>query len=596
MKNLRTSPLSLACVAAGLLASSAQAQTITPLIGAGDSLPNGLVTAIYNVDVNNVGSWMVELDTDNPDTLVDNAVVLNGAMIHQEGSSMGFPASHSSWFYKSYVDSMDINDHGDRLILFNVGDSTGASSDRKLILWTSGATGATYPILEEDVTPCTVAGEPAGALWDSIAEVWQNNNGTIVVAGRSNTDGDDMMAVITHDGAGNILSQTAFVVDGVIHSTQFPGSTGTHLDTVQTLGVSKQNFAINNSGQKMFFVDDQSYGAGGTPDYTTVDAHYYIDLNEIAWEGDDAPTPGSFPYNHMSSAEVDLNDAGSWVAVWDDDNGDTTQDFFIVKDGVVFMQEGQAPPGIGGGFVMTGAAWGGVQLSEGGDITWYCDWDDPDTTIDSGLYRNTNLLIQEGVTAIGGDPVDTISSSADGMACSDNGYYVIIELTLTTGGEGAYLIELAPGNAYCFGDGSGTPCPCANVGGPGQGCANGTGMGGVLAATGSASVSLSNLSLEVTQCPTGQPGLLFQGVNATGGGLGAVFGDGLRCAGGSVVRLETVFLDGSGTGSSSVNVASKGGVASGDTRYYQFWYRDPAGSACGALFNLTNGLELTWGL
>jgi hypothetical protein len=595
MKHRTALTLSLAACAAGLV-GSAEAQTITPLIGAGDALPNGLVTAIYNVDVNNVGSWLVELDTDNPDTAIDNAVVLNGTMIHQEGSSMGFPASHSSWFYKSYVDSMDINDNGDRLLLFNVGDSTGISSDRKLILWTNGATGATYPILEEHVTPCTVAGEPAGALWDSIAEVWQNNNDTIVIAGRSDTDTDDMMAVISHDGAGNILSQTVFVMDGVIHSTQFPGSTGTHLDTVQTLGVSKQNFSINNAGQKMFFVDDQSYGVGGTPDYTTVDAHYYIDLNEIAWEGSDAPTPGSWPYNHMSSAEVDLNDSGSWVAVWDDDNSDTTQDFFIVRDGVVFAQEGQAPPGIAGSFVMTGAAWGGVQLSEAGDITWYCDWDDPDTTIDSGLFRNTELLIQEGVTMIGGVPVDTISSSADGMACSDNGYYIVIELTLSTGAEGAYMIEVAPGTAYCFGDGSGAACPCANLGGPGEGCANGTGAGGILSATGSASVSLGNLSLDVAQCPSGQPGLLFQGLNATGGGLGSIFGDGLRCAGGSVVRLETVFLDGGGSGSSSVNISAKGGVSSGDTRYYQFWYRDPAGSPCGALFNLTNGLELNWGL
>ena len=35
----------------------------------------------------------------------------------------------------------------------------------------------------------------------------------------------------------------------------------------------------------------------------------------------------------------------------------------------------------------------------------------------------------------------------------------------------------------------------------------------------------------------------------------------------------------------------------GDTRCYQFWYRDPLPSApCGSTFNLTNAIELTWGM
>ncbi len=36
------------------------------------------------------------------------------------------------------------------------------------------------------------------------------------------------------------------------------------------------------------------------------------------------------------------------------------------------------------------------------------------------------------------------------------------------------------------------------------------------------------------------------------------------------------------------------GLATGDIGLYQYWYRNPAGSPCGAGFNLTNGLEITW--
>ena len=146
-----------------LLSLSASAQTITPLIVEGDLLPHGQVTAIYNMDVNDTGDWLVELDTDQVLTTMDNAIVYNGSVIHQEGTSMGFPASHvGSWVYDSFVAAMDINDNGDRLVMFNVEDVSMVLSDRKLILWSNGSTGVVYPLLEEDVTPNTVAGEPAG--------------------------------------------------------------------------------------------------------------------------------------------------------------------------------------------------------------------------------------------------------------------------------------------------------------------------------------------------------------------------------------------------------------------------------------------------
>ena len=55
-----------------------------------------------------------------------------------------------------------------------------------------------------------------------------------------------------------------------------------------------------------------------------------------------------------------------------------------------------------------------------------------------------------------------------------------------------------------------------------------------------------------------------------------------------------IFGAADGTGSSSINVASKGGCVAGDTRRYQLWSRDPITSVCGSNFNLSNGLEITW--
>ena len=38
-----------------------------------------------------------------------------------------------------------------------------------------------------------------------------------------------------------------------------------------------------------------------------------------------------------------------------------------------------------------------------------------------------------------------------------------------------------------------------------------------------------------------------------------------------------------------------GTITPGTTKCYQYWYRDPNTSPCGAQFNLTNGFVTTWG-
>jgi hypothetical protein len=89
-------------------------------------------------------------------------------------------------------------------------------------------------------------------------------------------------------------------------------------------------------------------------------------------------------------------------------------------------------------------------------------------------------------------------------------------------------------------------------------------------------------------------GLFFQGTQQVNGGLGQVFGDGLRCVSGPVKRLQIVASSATGTSATTVDIAVAGVVNAGETRDYQLWYRDAAGTLCGSGFNLTNGLELTW--
>lgn len=53
-----------------------------------------------------------------------------------------------------------------------------------------------------------------------------------------------------------------------------------------------------------------------------------------------------------------------------------------------------------------------------------------------------------------------------------------------------------------------------------------------------------------------------------------------------------------GASSTTISIATKGGVSAGDTKRYQCWYRDNSGyQPCGVGvndFNLSNGLEILW--
>ena len=81
------------------------------------------------------------------------------------------------------------------------------------------------------------------------------------------------------------------------------------------------------------------------------------------------------------------------------------------------------------------------------------------------------------------------------------------------------------------------------------------------------------------------------------GGQGTTFGDGLRCAGGFVLRLGTKINSANSSiypafGDTPISI--RGAIpATGATRTYQAWYRNTSGP-CASGYNLTNGVLVTW--
>jgi hypothetical protein len=150
-----------------------------------------------------------------------------------------------------------------------------------------------------------------------------------------------------------------------------------------------------------------------------------------------------------------------------------------------------------------------------------------------------------------------------------------------------------PPMPYCFGDGSGIPCPCTN-GAAGNGCPNSiNAAGGHLDGTGTPSVTNDTLVLDATGL-THSSALYFQGTAQ----VQNVLGDGLLCANGTIIRLGTKSNGPTGSsfypGAGDPAISVKGQVHVGNTRYYQVYYRDPASFCTSDTFNLTNGVQVTW--
>jgi hypothetical protein len=159
------------------------------------------------------------------------------------------------------------------------------------------------------------------------------------------------------------------------------------------------------------------------------------------------------------------------------------------------------------------------------------------------------------------------------------------------------------GTPLCFGDGTSGRCPCANNGAPGHGCQNSASTGGAQLAT-TGSTTPDTVVLHATGEIGSALSIFLQGKNALS--TGVAFGDGLRCATGTLVRLYSknassgaVSAPSPGDPSITTRSAALGDpIAPGDRRYYQVYYRDPVTSFCpppaGDNFNVTHAVKIVW--
>lgn len=545
------------------------AQDVTPLVLEGDVITGvGTVTSVDQIAINGVGDWLVGADTDNPDTDIDGVVIRNGTVFLQEGQDLTFPPSSTIGGF----DSLWLNAAGDGAFHLDL-DGTSGYGDDAGIFWNTSL------ILQEGAYSTAPQFSPS-TPYIYFSNLYLNSADQILISATVNDpnlseSSNKALVLLDTDGLGYLTAEAVISKQGDL------GGSGSW--PVDHPGTRAQEFSFNDTGQVLYTV----YLDTGTDVVVAI----YLDSTLLAEELAPSPIPGR-SWDLLTNPELGMNNYGEYVFSGRLD-GDSSTNWVIIKNGDKLVQEGETLPGMGG-YSISNFGSGPIEIADNGDVLWYADWNDPDTSVDSGFFVNDRLIVQEGVTQVGGVPIDTIRGTDSDYHFSPSGQFVIFKGILDDGTEGVFTLDLGVGTPFCFGDDSGTLCPCGNTGGPGAGCASSTGFGATLFGRGTASVSADALVFSAMNSVPGQPGLFFQGNDAINGGLGILFGDGLRCAGGGVRRLGVSFANAMGIAKSTFSVATMGAVSAGDTRRYQWWYRDPAGSPCNSEFNLSNGIEFTW--
>lgn len=404
-----------------------------PVVLESDVVPGvGAITSIANIAINSSGTWIVEADTDAAATDFDSVLLRDGVLFFTEGDLLGAPMDAGL----DTFDSVTINDNGQHGFNFFLEGATISTSDDSgiyayLDTAQSAAAGTVLVLRESDFSP-DLPSAPVIGFFD----VKINNAGQLLAVASV----DDPAIASTVDRTLSIIT-TDEVVGGVVSSILI-GAEGDVLpgqvDALTDFGTSPHETAINDAGAVLFAVDIPSG-----------DAIYLYDAGVytvIAQEGEPAPVAGRL-WSSLTSTALDVNNNGDYVFRGSMD-GDSSSNSILVRNGDKFRQEGDPAPG---GFVFTSFGTGPVEISDSGNVLWYGDWDDPNTDIDTGLFLDDVLLVQEGVTEVPGlGIIDTLRGVEDGYHMSSDGAYIIFEAILESGLEGAFV--LMPG-----GPGPGSP-------------------------------------------------------------------------------------------------------------------------------------------
>ena len=405
---MRISPAASALLVS-MLASHTVAAPLFPiqvLLRNGDPVAGvGNVTTIDNLAVNVAGSWIVQVDTDNPDTTVDSCLVKDGAVLLQENQALPPAPAAISSFDGVYLSGAGV--FAGNIFLRNMP----TNQDSGVYL------GANVIIPEGFIStaPQFSPNTPYIGFFDAKVNASDQLLITASVDDPLITSTVDRAMVVASTFGGSLSGEHVVAKEGEI----LPGQT----ETVADFGTGPHQTAFSSRDLVLYFAD-----LNGD---TVRDGVIYLDQRKMAQEGDASPVSGR-NYETLASRGLDVNRFGEIVFKANLD-GDTTNDEMIVAKGEELVREGGTLRDIDPfHFTAFGTTTAPVVIDDVGNVLWFGDWDDPTTTVDTGLFLNNTLIVREGDTLPGGGVLTTIASGDESFAMSDDGHYIVFEGTVTT--------------------------------------------------------------------------------------------------------------------------------------------------------------------
>lgn len=389
-----------------------QVNSIDAVLVEGDSVGGvGRVTRIDNLVVNNDGSWIVEADTDQSDIDADSVLIKNDILFLREGDPLPLPMGASVGSF----DTLSLNSN-DASVWNLFLDGTSGLSDNSGVY-----RNATLIIQESDISgaPEFSSGTPYTGFFEC---KFNDANQVLIMASIDDPNipstTDRALVIAQINDAGVLLGEAAPYKEGDI----LPGQ----VDPVLDFETGPHQFGFNSSGQIMFNAD---LGATGNA--------IYLDDVLLGQTGDSSPVIGR-NYEFLTRS-LDLNSVGDHVFRANLD-GDDASDEIIVRNGERFVGEGDTfdaiSPSTIDGLGLTTAP---VRLTDSGNVIWYGEWNGGD---DAALFYDFVPIIETGVTSVDGRLVDAIANTTDAFSVSENGRYVLAEVTFTNGDNAALMVDV----------------------------------------------------------------------------------------------------------------------------------------------------------
>lgn len=120
-----------------------------------------------------------------------------------------------------------------------------------------------------------------------------------------------------------------------------------------------------------------------------------IEITSLVLQGDDLPTVGLV----TSIDNLAINDNGDWIVEVDTNNEDTNSDGALIRNGLLYLREGQPLSAPAGAFL---GSFDSINLNNNGRSGWNLFLDGLPSNQDSGVFWGDQLLIAE--SAISGAP------------------------------------------------------------------------------------------------------------------------------------------------------------------------------------------------